>query len=201
MKRFLLSRYTQSNRYIKWAMIVAFLSTTVGCLPDAPPLDGKLSFDDASGLLFEMHHNHGKIYKKDLEYNGKAFKAEWELANFLKKSAQLQVKPKVAEFDEIDLCMALQIALADEETNPWHNVADDAIMDCFLKALHDEDTHIASGICPDAPYDITVKVKKYSTDWFCEVRIRNLLDPKKVEEGAKFAEEQLDRLEQQHADD
>ena len=189
------------DRFLQWAAIGAFTFGLAGCLPDPPPLDGRLSFDDASGLLFEMHSNHGKIYKKDLEYNGKPFKAEWELANFLMKSAKLQIKPPVADFDEVGLCMALQTALADKDSNPWHNVADDAIVDCFLKALNSDESDIAIGVCPDAPYEITVKVKQNGPNWFCEVRIQNSLDPEKMEQAAKFAKEQLDRLEKQHADD
>ncbi|MCS7471247.1 hypothetical protein NZK35_31725 [Stieleria sp. ICT_E10.1] len=177
------------------------VANTTGCLPEAPPLDGMLSFREANELLFEEHANHGAIYNIDHTWNGKPFKAEWRLANYLKKSAQLQIKPPTETFDEVDLCMALETALADESSNPWHNVADDAILRGFRHALQNDDTHIAAAYCPDAPYDIMVKVKNNGSEWFCEVKVQNLIDPKKLEEAQKYAQEQLDRLEKQHAHD
>lgn len=177
------------------------LASAGGCLPEAPPLDGMLSFKEANELLFEEHANHGAIYDIEHEWNGKKFKAEWRLANFLKKAAQLQIKPPTDTFDEVDLCMALETALADESSNPWHNVADDAIIQGFRHALLNDDTNLAYPTCPDAPYNITVKVKNNGSEWFCEVRVQNEIDPKKLEEAQKYAQEQLDRLEKQHAND
>lgn len=195
------SRRLAIRRKIRIAAIAMFLLAFTGCLPEAPPLDGYLSFKEAGELLFEEHANHGAIYTADHNWNGKPFTANWRLANYLKRAAELQIKPPTDTFDEVDLCMALETALADESTNPWHNVADDTILCAFRRALHDEDSGIATAICPDAPYDITVKVKKYSQEWFCEVKIQNITDPKKIAEAQQYAKEELDRLERRHAND
>lgn len=177
------------------------LLPAAGCLPEAPPLDGPLDFDEANGELFEMHHNHGARYTGEYKLDGKPFKANWELANLLHKRAKVQVKPPTETFSEVDLYRALEIALADEEMIAWHQVATDTIMQCFRQALLNEDSDIASRMCPDAPYDITVKVKNNVSEWFCEVKVQILLDPKKVEEGRKYAQKKLDDLEERHAND
>ncbi|WP_146520324.1 hypothetical protein [Stieleria varia] len=195
---------SKQTRFGVWVALMStglLVSMISGCMPQAPPLDGMLPFKEANELLFEMHANHGARYTADHVWNGKPFKANWELANYMKKAAQLQIKPPTATFDEVDLYMALETALADQTFNPWHNVADDTILQCFCQAIKNTESNMAYGSCPDAPYDITIKVKNNTSEWFCEVRVQNIQDPKKLEEAAKAAQEKLDNLERQHAND
>ena len=182
-------------------ILCAFAITTAGCLPEAPPLDGPLDFDDANGELFEMHHNHGARYSGKYKLDGKAFQADWELSNLLHKRAKVQLKPPRDTFTKIDLYRALEIALADEERIAWHQVATDTIMRCFCQAARGDGSSSVFAQCPDAPYEVTVKVKDNVSEWFCEARIQIQTDPKKLEEAQKYAQEQLDNLEKRHADD
>ena len=163
---------------LSFSLSVILVASLTGCLPpEPPPLEGPLSRKEANGKIFAMHAAHGNIYSVDHVWNGKKFKANWELANIIKKRAQLQIKPPTDSFSETDLYMALLTALDDEEHSPWHNIADDTIAKCFRGALFDDETNMDADLVPQAPYEVTVKVKKYSKEWFCQVTIQNMMNP------------------------
>lgn len=151
-----------------------------GCLPETPPLEGPLTPKDAQSGIMGMHAAHGNIYTADCQWNKKRFKANWELANILKRRAQLQIKPPVAEFNEAELYMALATALDDEVHSPWHYLARDTILRCFRNALMDPDSDSASDVVAESPYGVNVKVKKNGSEWFVQVVIHNAMDPEKV---------------------
>ena len=187
------------------ALVIACCTflTISGCMPEAPPLDGQLSFKKANQELFGMHAKHGAIYVSEHVLDGKPFKANWELANYMKKAAMVQVKPPTDTFTEVDLVLAVEMALEDVEHNPWHQVANDAIMNTVIQATaaDDDETGWGLGYCPDAPYEVSCKIKKNGAEWFCEIRVQNEFDPEKLAEAAEAAQDALDRLEAQHAND
>ncbi|MEO1527381.1 MAG: hypothetical protein AAFX06_18280 [Planctomycetota bacterium] len=184
-------------------LLFATVLTISGCLPQEPPLDGPLSFKKANQTLFGMHAAHGAFYKSEHEYEGKPFTANWELANYLKKSAKVQLKPPTEQFDRVDLYMALDQILHDEDFCPWHPVCADTILDAYTQAAQaeDDDTGWGLGSCPDGPYEVEVKLKINGPEWFCEVRVQNEMDPEKLKKAQEDAEAALDQLEAMHAND
>lgn len=183
-------RRCEFHRYLIGLFVASLMMGTTGCPPsyEAPPLEAPLSYKDANKLFSKIRRN-GARYTKDYEYKGKKFQANWEIGTLLEKKAMVQLKPSTDEFSVEDLYMALEMTLEDRTASPWHEAAIDSILDCYIglaAQVDDPDpqnTHSAGAFTSEAPYDIRMVLKKYSTNWFCEVKVQNLLDPDKYPGG------------------
>lgn len=159
--------------------VLVVLATTVllaipGCMPESKPpeVTGPLDTETASKLLGRIRNANGPKFSVPHSFNGNEFTANWELGNTLKKNSQLQIKPP-AEWSEGDLYQALEIVLNAHETKPWYGNLDDTVLRLMRAALKD-DNNRAVGVAPDTPYDIAVKAKKHTKEWFLEVKVQIL---------------------------
>ena len=41
-----------------------------------------------------------------------------------------------------------------------------------MRRAHTAENQRATGFAPDTPYDVAVKVKQHSTEWFLEVKVQ-----------------------------
>lgn len=154
--------------------LAACLVVIAGCLPEskAPEVKGTLDTNQASQLQAKTRSANSEKYSVPHQYNDQEFMANWELSNALKKSSQLQLKPP-ADWTDADLYQALQIVLEAHETKPWYSLIDDTVLKLMREASRD-DNGIAFGYAPDTPYEVQVKVKQHSTEWFLEVKVQIL---------------------------
>ena len=157
-----------------WIPIVSSLVLSVGCLPasKAPVVEGPLDTNTASQLQAKVRSQHGDRYSISHQCNGKDFDANWELGNALKKSSQLQMKPP-ADWTVGDLYQGLQVVLEAHESKPWYGLIDDTVLRLMREAADSPDGW-ATDLAPDTPYDVAVKVKQHSTEWFLEVKVQIL---------------------------
>lgn len=162
-----------SNR-ICFSLFSLAVFITSGCMPESKPptVQGPLDTKTASQLQGKIRISSGPRYSVTHEVNGKEFTANWELGNAMKKSSQLQIKPS-AEWTEGELYQALEVVLQAHETKPWYAQIDDTVLRLMREALKD-DNNRAIGVAPDTPYDIAVKAKQHTADWFLEVKVQIL---------------------------
>ena len=153
---------------------LVLVASVVGCMPEAKPptVEGPLDTNTASQLQAKVRSQYGDKYSITHEVNGKEFEANWELGNALKKSSQLQMKPP-ADWSQGDLYQALQTVLAAHESKPWYGSIDDTVLDLMRAAVQSDDER-ATGWAPETPYDVAVKVKQHSQEWFLEVKVQIL---------------------------
>lgn len=144
-----------------------------------PPLTGPLTDVEANKIFTKMLMKHGARYKRELEWNGKPFVANWELGTKLQRTQLLQLKPKTADFTVTELCMALEVAVNDYEYCPWHPVMSGPILSGYRRSLRGQGSSgVSSRDAP--PYAMSVLVKKHSVEWFCQVKGYNDFDFSKV---------------------
>lgn len=161
------------SRSVGWVGVLV-LAGSIGCFPAAEPptVQGPLDTNTASQLQAKVRSQYGDKYSIPHEYEGQAFEAHWELGNALKKSSQLQMKPP-ATWSQGDLYQALQVVLEAHQSKPWYGSIDDTVLRLMREAV-DADEGRATDLAPDTPYDVAVKVKQHSTEWFLEVKVQIL---------------------------
>ena len=154
--------------------LAGYLIITAGCLPEskAPVVEGPLDTKQASQLQAKIRSANSEKYSVPHKYNDQEFTANWELSNALKKSSKLQIKPP-ADWSDADLYQALEIVLNAHETKPWYSSIDDTVLRLMREASR-ADNNLAFGFAPETPYEIQVKVKQHSTEWFLEVQVQIL---------------------------
>ncbi len=164
------------SRHLHIVFVAGVLVVTAGCMPEAkaPVVEGPVSSSAASKLLGDIRRSNGDKFSVTHKYKETEFTANWELGNALKKSSQLQIKPP-ADWDQTDVFLALEIVLQDHKTKPWYGNLDDTVLRLFREALQDNENR-ATGYAPETPYDIAVKVKQHTTEWFVEVKVQILDD-------------------------
>ena len=85
------------------------------------------------------------------------------------------------------MCLALQKALEDRDSNPWHRKCDDTILRAFRRAWLSRQSDSEGGSVldapPEAPYDFSVRVKQNGSNWFCQVQGQLLPDPDEIPIG------------------
>lgn len=147
-----------------------------GCMPESKPpvVDGPLTGNRASQLQAKVRSKLGEKYSVPHQADDKMFDANWELSNSLKRSSRLQIKPP-ADWTRENLETAMRVVLDDHASKPWYGLIDASVMQSLGEACDAADG-IARNVAPETPYDITVKVKKHSTEWFVEVRVQILDD-------------------------
>jgi hypothetical protein len=145
-----------------------------GCLPrSAPPeVEGPLDTTKASQLQAKIRSQHSEKYSIEHQVNGKPFVANWELGNALKKSSQLQIKPP-ADWTQGDVYQALEVVLEAHESKPWYGAIDETVLRTMRAAAQD-DEGFAMDLAPETPYEVAVKVKHHSSEWFLEVKVQIL---------------------------
>jgi hypothetical protein len=150
------------------------LGVAAGCLPQAAPpvAEGPLDTKQASQLQAKIRSQHSEKYSIEHQVNGKPFVANWELGNALKKSSQLQIKPP-GDWTQGDVYQALQVVLEAHESKPWYGLIDETVLRTMREAAEAEEG-FATDFAPDTPYEVAVKVKQYSTEWFLEVKVQIL---------------------------
>jgi hypothetical protein len=156
------------------ATVAAFLSLVTGCMPEAaaPVAKGPIDTSVASQLQARTRSKNGEKYSVTHQYKDQEFTANWELSNALKKSSQLQIKPP-ADWEPSDLYQALEIVLNGHATKPWYPAIDDTVLKLMREALKADDNR-ATGFAPETPYDVAVKVKQHTSEWFLEVKVQIL---------------------------
>ena len=150
------------------------LACILGCMPESKPpvVDGPLDTNTASQLQGQIRSKYGDKYSVTHQYDGQDFDANWELGNALKKSSQLQLKPP-ADWGRGDLYTALQVVLDAHQSKPWYGKIDDTVLRLTREAIDDAEGR-ATDLAPETPYDVAVKVKQHSTEWFLEVKVQIL---------------------------
>jgi hypothetical protein len=145
-----------------------------GCLPASKPptVEGPIDSTTASQLQARTRSQFGNKYSIDHEVNGREFTANWELGNALKKSSQLQMKPP-SDWSQGDLYQALQVVLEAHESKPWYGAIDETVLRLMREAAKADEGR-AIGFAEDTPYELAVKVKQHSTEWFLEVQVQIL---------------------------
>lgn len=149
------------------------LFVTCGCMPEAKPpvASGPIDTNVASQLQARTRTANGDKYSVTHRYKDQEFTANWELGNALKKSSQLQIKPP-GDWTAADLYQALEVVLNAHDTKPWYPAIDDTVLRLMREAVSDTEDNYATGFAPDTPYDVGVKVKQYTTEWFLEVKVQ-----------------------------
>lgn len=143
-----------------------------GCLPESQPpsISGPISGNVAAQLQSSVRSDLGDHYTVSHQYHGQDFEAAWELGNALQRSAQLQIKPP-ASWTSDDIQNAMRIVLAEYKSKPWYGQIDDTVLRLIQEAAEADDER-AVGVAPETPYEVAVKVKQYSSDWFVEVKVQ-----------------------------
>lgn len=156
------------------ALPAVCLVCLMGCLPQSQPpvVEGTLDTNTAAQLQSRIRSANGAKYSITHSHGDQEFAADWELSNALKKASQLQIRPS-AEWSEGDLYQALVTVLEAHESKPWYGRIDDTVLRLMREAIKEKDGR-ASDVVPDSPYAVAVTVKKYSTDWFLEVKVQIL---------------------------
>ena len=157
-----------SQRLFPFVLIVF----CVGCLAETQPpqIEGPISGNIASQLQSTVRANHGVSHTVPHQYQGQEFEAAWELGNALKRSAQLQIKPP-ASWSFEDVQQAMQVVLADHASNPWYSQIDATILRLMQESLENQNGR-AMGFAPETPYEVAVKVKHYTANWFIGVNVQ-----------------------------
>lgn len=158
------------------ALMIAVFGTT-GCMPEAgpPTVEGPIGSSTASQLQAKIRMNNGESFEVEHQMEGKPFTAHWLLGNALKKTSQLQIKPP-AEWSDVEIYQALEVVLADHSTKPWYGQIDDTVLTLARRVLKDDQRELASDLAPETPYDVAVKIKQHSTEWFVQVQVAILND-------------------------
>lgn len=154
-------------------LLLPAIVLTLGCMPEAgpPTVEGPLDTSTASQLQAKVRMNNAETFQVEHQIEGgKTFTANWLLGNALKKTSQLQIKPP-ADWDEVELYEAVEVVLNAHETKPWYGQIDDTVLRLVRDVIKDDDRDTATGFAPDTPYDVSVKIKKHSTEWFLQVEV------------------------------
>ncbi len=147
-----------------------------GCLPESKPptVNGVLEPNIAAQLQSQVRSKRGPRYSVTHQYKGEDFDANWEISNSLKRSSQLQIKPS-SEWSRDDLDEAMKIVLEAHQSKPWYGLIDSTVLRLIREAQDDPDGR-ATGTAPETPYDIAVKVKQHTAEWFVEVKVQIVND-------------------------
>ncbi|TWU55435.1 hypothetical protein Poly59_17330 [Rubripirellula reticaptiva] len=147
----------------------------VGCMPASKPptVVGPIDTKTASQLQATIRAKHGPIYSIEHQLGDKAFSANWELGNALKKSAQLQIKPP-SDWSDTELYQALEVVLNAHESKPWYGQIDDTVLRLMRESLRSETGEVAEGYADETPYEVTAKVKKNGNEWFLQIKTQIL---------------------------
>lgn len=151
-------------------LFTACLLTAQGCLPEtAPPVvNGPISGNVASQRMSKVRSQNGPSFVVPHVHNGVEFDASWEVANALKRSAQLQIQPPI-DWNIQDVEAGMRLALADTHSNPLYPAVNETVISLIREASESKDQR-AAGVAPETEYGLTVTVKKYSKTWFVEVK-------------------------------
>ncbi|MGI9472580.1 MAG: hypothetical protein ACR2NZ_13655 [Rubripirellula sp.] len=168
----IVSRWARNQSLRSLLGLLGLVAFTGGCLPErqAPTIEGPISGNVATQLQSTVRSDRGNKYTVSHDYQGQQFDANWELSNALKRSAQLQIKPP-ASWSLDDVHAAMRVVLADHKSSPWYAQIDETVLKLIDEAANN-DSERAVGIAPDTPYEIAVKVKQYTQDWFVEVKVK-----------------------------
>jgi hypothetical protein len=165
---------TRKSPIVLALSVATSLLVATGCLPQskAPEVKGTLGTNKAAQLQSKIRSSNTAKFSVPHKYNDQEFTANWELSNSLKKASQLQMKPP-ADWTDADLYQALEIVLNAHETKPWYGKIDDTVLKLMREASRD-DNGLAFGYAPDTPYEVQVKVKQHTSEWFLEVKVQIL---------------------------
>ncbi len=161
------------------------VTAIAGCLPsfEPPPVVGYLTHVDGFKVFSRGRRINGPRHVAELRLGEKPFQANWETGMLIEKTAQLQIKPPVDQFSAAELCLALQLALEDRDSNPWHRKCDDTILRAFRRAWLSGEGESVFDTPPEAPYEFAVRVKQNGPEWFCQVQGALLPDPSEIPIG------------------
>ena len=157
--------------------MISFLAL-VGCMPEVGPpvVQGPIDLSTASQLQSSLRASQGPSFQveHELQVEGgvgpKAFTANWLLGNLFKQDSQLQIKPP-ADWTDAEVYQALEVVLAAHKTKPWYGQIDATVLRLVSEVMQDDQLDFASDLAPETPYEVSVKVKQHSSEWFLQVQV------------------------------
>ena len=150
----------------------------VGCLPEPGPpvVRGPINTSTASQLQSSLRASKGPSFQVEHELPGKgdaenkSFTANWLLGNLLKNNSQLQIKPP-ADWTDAEVVQAVEVVLAAHQTKPWYEQIDATVLRLVREVIQDDQVDLVSDLAPETPYEVSVKVKHHSSEWFVQVQV------------------------------
>lgn len=160
------------------AALMTMVLMMVGCLPDPGPpvVRGPINTSTASQLQSSLRASKGPSFQVEHELpveggaEKKSFTANWLLGNLFKKNSQLQIKPP-ADWSDAEVVQAVKEVLAAHQTKPWYGQIDATILKLVNNVMQDAQVDLASDLAPETPYEVSVKIKHHSSEWFVQVQV------------------------------
>ncbi|MGB0599613.1 MAG: hypothetical protein ACPGLY_23260 [Rubripirellula sp.] len=164
------------------ALMTVVLMTVVlmiaGCLPEPGPpvVRGPIDTSTASQLQSSLRASKGTSFQVEHELpvegdaEKKSFTANWLLGNLFKNNSQLQIKPP-ADWTDAEVVQAVEVVLAAHQTKPWYGQIDETVLKLMSIVMRDDQVDLASDLAPETPYEVSVKIKHHSSEWFVQVQV------------------------------
>lgn len=160
------------------AALMTVVLMIVGCLPEPGPpvVRGPINTSTASQLQSSLRASKGPSFQVEHELpvegdaEKKSFTANWLLGNLFKKNSQLQIKPP-ADWTDAEVVQAVEVVLAAHQTKPWYGQIDATILKLMNNVMQDDQVDLASDLAPETPYEVSVKIKHHSSEWFVQVQV------------------------------
>ncbi|MEE2937342.1 MAG: hypothetical protein VYA84_15250 [Planctomycetota bacterium] len=160
------------------AALMILVLMIVGCLPEPGPpvVRGPINTSTASQLQSSLRASKGTSFQVEHELpvkgdaENKSFTANWLLGNLLKNNSQLQIKPP-ADWTDVEVVQAVEVVLAAHQTKPWYEQIDATVLRLVREVIQDDQVDLVSDLAPETPYEVSVKIKHHSSEWFVQVQV------------------------------